>query len=123
VKDDVIAPTRFHRLLRRGRPYGRKGEEEGLHFIALNSNLTRHFEFIQNAWLMNPSFAVLSEEADPLTGHRLPSQPGFATDNFTRPRADGPNTRYTNIPRFVTVEGGGYFFLPGLRALRYIAGA
>jgi deferrochelatase/peroxidase EfeB len=123
VKDDVIAPTRFHRLLRRGRPYGRKGEEEGLHFIALNSNLTRHFEFIQNAWLMNPSFAGLSQEADPLTGNREPAPPSIPTDNFTRPRAEGPCTRYTGLPRFVTVGGGGYFFLPGLRALRYIARA
>ncbi len=123
VRDDVIATSRYHRLLRRGRPYGREGEAQGLHFIALNSNLTRHFEFIQNAWLVNPGFAGLSQEADPLTGNRLPSQPGFATDNFTRPRAEGPCTRYAGIPRFVTVEGGGYFFLPGLRALRYIARA
>ena len=27
------------------------------------------------------------------------------------------------MPRFVTVRGGAYFFLPGIRALRYIAGA
>ncbi|MEO7177723.1 MAG: hypothetical protein ABIW83_02660 [Allosphingosinicella sp.] len=123
VKEDVIAGSRYHRLLRRGRPYGGSGGEKGLHFIALNSNLTRHFEFIQNAWLMNPSFAGLANEADPLTGCREPLQPGLATDNFTRPRAEGPCTRYTGIPRFVTVEGGGYFFLPGLRALRYIARA
>jgi len=25
------------------------------------------------------------------------------------------------VPRFVTVRGGGYFFLPGIRALRYLA--
>jgi deferrochelatase/peroxidase EfeB len=123
VKDDVIATSRYHRLLRRGRPFGRPGEAQGLHFIALNSNLTRHFEFIQNAWLMNPSFAGLSEEADPLTGCREPYPGGTATDNFTRPRAEGPCTRYSGLPRFVTVEGGGYFFLPGLRALKYIAGA
>jgi Dyp-type peroxidase family len=123
VREDVIAPSRYHRLLRRGRPYGGSGGDKGLHFIALNSNLTRHFEFIQNAWLMNPSFAGLANEADPLTGCREPFQPGLATDNFTRPRAEGPCTRYTGLPRFVTVEGGGYFFLPGLRALRYIARA
>ncbi len=123
VKDDVIAPSRYHRLLRRGRPYGRQGEPQGLHFIALNSNLTRHFEFIQNAWLMNPGFAGLSQEADPLTGCREPYPGGIPTDNFTRPRSEGPCTRYTALPRFVTVEGGGYFFLPGLRALKYIARA
>jgi deferrochelatase/peroxidase EfeB len=123
VKDDVIASSRYHRLLRRGRPYGRPGEAQGLHFIALGSNLTRHFEFVQNAWLMNPNFAGLSNEADPLTGCRDPFPGGIPTDRFTRPRAEGPCTRYTALPRFVTVEGGGYFFLPGLRALRYIARA
>ncbi|HYI40248.1 MAG TPA: hypothetical protein VE053_08020 [Allosphingosinicella sp.] len=123
VKDDVIATSRFHRLLRRGRPFGKPGSDQGLHFIALNSNLTRHFEFIQNAWLMNPSFAGLSKEADPLTGCREPYPGGIPTDNFTRPRAEGPCERHSGIPRFVTVEGGGYFFLPGLRALRFIARA
>jgi Dyp-type peroxidase family len=123
VKDDVIATSRYHRLLRRGRPFGRAGEAQGLHFIALNANLTRHFEFIQNAWLVNPSFAGLSQEADPLTGCREPFPGGLATDNFTRPRAEGSCTRYTGLPRFVTVEGGAYFFLPGLRALKYIARA
>ena len=39
------------------------------------------------------------------------------------PRPDGPARRITGLPQFVTVRGGGYFFLPGLRALRYIAGA
>jgi hypothetical protein len=27
------------------------------------------------------------------------------------------------MPRFTTVRGGAYFFLPGLRALRYLARA
>jgi hypothetical protein len=27
------------------------------------------------------------------------------------------------LPRFVTVLGGAYFFLPGIRALRYLAAA
>jgi hypothetical protein len=25
------------------------------------------------------------------------------------------------VPRFVTVKGGGYFFMPGLAALRFLA--
>jgi hypothetical protein len=25
------------------------------------------------------------------------------------------------LPRFVTVKGGGYFFLPGIRALKFLA--
>ena len=30
--------------------------------------------------------------------------------------------RVTGLPPFVTVKGGAYFFLPGLRALRFLAG-
>jgi hypothetical protein len=30
--------------------------------------------------------------------------------------------RHTGIGRFVSVSGGAYFFLPGIRALRYLAG-
>jgi hypothetical protein len=28
----------------------------------------------------------------------------------------------TGVPRFISVKGGGYFFLPGVAALRYLAG-
>jgi hypothetical protein len=30
--------------------------------------------------------------------------------------------RFPAVPRFVTARGGAYFFLPGLRALRFLAG-
>jgi hypothetical protein len=30
--------------------------------------------------------------------------------------------RITGLPSFTTVRGGAYFFLPGLKALRYLAG-
>ena len=29
--------------------------------------------------------------------------------------------RVTGMPRFVSVLGGGYFFMPGISAVRYIA--
>jgi hypothetical protein len=31
--------------------------------------------------------------------------------------------RLLDLPQFVRVRGGGYFFLPGVRALRYLASA
>ena len=40
---------------------------------------------------------------------------------FTIP-TDGVRERVTDVPRFVSVKGGAYFFLPGLAALRYLAG-
>lgn len=130
---DRIAATRFHRILRRGREYGRPITPEqaadpatddpksGLHFICLVGNIARQFEFVQGAWAMNPRFAGLSGEQDPLLGHRQPFPPGWATDGFTAPRAEGLPLRLTALPRFVTVRGGAYFFLPGIRALRSLA--
>lgn len=135
-RDDMIAATRFHRLVRRGREYGplltpedallpasTPEPERGLHFICLCANISRQFEFVQNAWIASAKFDGLGEEADPLLGNREPLLGGGPTDRFSVPRADGPPRRIESLPRFVTVRGGGYFFLPGLRALRYVAEA
>lgn len=134
-RDDLIASTRFHRLLRRGREYGTlltpddalrenpADEERGLHFICLCGNIARQFEFVQNAWMESPKFAGLTAESDPLIGSRAPAPDGSSTALFTQPRPNGLARRVTNMPQFVTVRGGAYFFLPGLRALRYLAGA
>jgi deferrochelatase/peroxidase EfeB len=133
-RDDAISAVRFHRLLRRGREYGPgltpaearapappDDPERGLRFIALNANILRQFEFLQNAWMRNPKFDGLSGESDPLLGNRAPIVGDPASDGFTIPRAGGVRRRLTGLPQFVTVRGGAYFFLPGLRALRYLA--
>ena len=130
---DLVASTRFHRLIRRGREYGAKilldqaltapadGPESGLQFICLGANIERQFEFVQSAWLMSAKFNGLRDEADPLLGNRLPGFAEIPTDAFTIPQTDGPDRRITALPRFVTVLGGAYFFLPGIRALRFIS--
>jgi Dyp-type peroxidase family len=126
--DDPAASTetaRKHRLIRRGRPYGpplpatgadpSADVDRGLLFVVLNANLRRQFEFIQQTWLNNPKFGGLGEEDDPLVGAR----PG-GTTHFTVPQ-ELLRERHHELPRFVWPRGGGYFFLPGLRALRYLA--
>ena len=35
--------------------------------------------------------------------------------------AEPVRERYTDVPRFVSVRGGAYFFLPGISAVRAIA--
>ncbi len=131
--DDLIASTRFHRLLRRGRGYGPLLEpeaaikpdapaaERGLQFIALAGNILRQFEFVQNAWSISTTFAGLQQESDPLIGVRQPLVTGEATANFNRSDPAGPRQQTCGLPQFVTVRGGGYFFMPGLRALQFIA--
>jgi deferrochelatase/peroxidase EfeB len=131
-EQDLAASTRFHRVLRRGREYGvqvspeealrlQAPVETGLHFMCLNANIQRQFEFVQNAWIMSTHFNGLHNESDPLLGNRTPGPGGLRCDYFSLPAADGPTRRLENLPQFVTVAGGAYFFLPGIRALRWLA--
>jgi Dyp-type peroxidase family len=105
-----------HRLLRRGRGYGAADSaEHGLHFVCLGTNLARQYEFVQHSWVNDPSFNGLVDTEDPLVGPRVE---GPAT--FTVP-ADPVSRRVPGLPQLVRVRGGAYFFLPGLRALRYLS--
>jgi Dyp-type peroxidase family len=112
-----LAINRRHRLLRRGRTYGPAsgGGERGLFFLCLNANLARQYEFVQHTWVNNPSFNGLYDEPDPLVGPR-----GSKGTYFTTPSTP-VRRRYADLPSFVSVRGGAYFFLPGIRALRYLA--
>lgn len=134
IRDDLIASTRLHRILRRGREYGPglpleqaveaaqpDDPERGLNFICLNANIERQFEFVQNAWIMGTKFDGLTEESDPLLGNREPLPGCPVTNTFSLPQEDGVRRRITGMPQFVTVRGGAYFFMPGIRALRYFA--
>jgi deferrochelatase/peroxidase EfeB len=131
--EDLVASSRFHRLLRRGRGYGpvlapedavkpnAPKAERGLQFICLVANISRQFEFVQNAWSMSSKFGGVQQERDPLLGHREPLMSGASTDQFNRPDTTGPVQKTSHLPQFITVRGGGYFFMPGLSALKYIA--
>ncbi len=121
-----VALDKRHRLLRRGREYGPPVDdhfapkppddpERGLYFIAVAGNISRQFELIQTTWLSSTKFDRLYDEAPPLAAHRSPG-PG----HFTVP-ADPVRLRFTDLPKLVTVRGGAYFFLPGIRALKYLA--
>ncbi len=138
LRDDVPAATRFHRLLRRGREYGPaltpeqavadqpepgelNPEERGIHFLCIVGNILRQFEFVQNAWVMSTKFDAMTEESDPLLGNREAVAGCPFPNTFSIPQQSGIRTRLENVPQFVTVRGGAYFFLPSLSALRYLA--
>jgi Dyp-type peroxidase family len=123
---DSVSLDKRHRLLRRGREYGPPVDdvlsdtpaddpERGLYFVALAGNIARQFEFVQHSWVNNPQFDRLYDEPDPLVANHA-----AVGCNFSVP-AEPVRTRYTNLPNFVTVRGGAYFFLPSVRALKYLS--
>jgi deferrochelatase/peroxidase EfeB len=131
--DDVVASTRFHRMIRRGREYGSKVAPDeavldggdtgghGIYFICIVANILRQFEFVQNSWIMRSKFDALTDESDPLIGNREPTAGCPVTSSFTLQQKMGLPERLFDLPQFVTVRGGAYFFLPGIRTLRYLA--
>ncbi|MFF1701524.1 Dyp-type peroxidase [Streptomyces sp. NPDC058252] len=122
LKDSVVA-VNTHRLIRRGAAYGPvlpdgvledDGVERGIIFIFLGASLSRQFEFIQQVWMNDGDFVGLGTEKDPLTGNH------DGTDTYTIP-GKPVRRRLTGLPRFVTVRGGEYFYLPSMTAIEWLA--
>ena len=117
----ALESARRHRLMRRGRAYGKRAEDplkedgvhRGLHFICLGTDLERQFEFVQQSWINNPVFAGLYREVDPLVGDQAHA------GTFTI-EAEPLRRRVQGLGAFTRIRGGGYFFLPGVRALRFL---
>jgi Dyp-type peroxidase family len=120
---DTAANMNRRRMIRRGATYGPPlpesapddGVERGIAAFVICASLIRQFEFAQNVWINDKNFHELGNERDPLIG----TQDG--TLEFKIPKRP-IKKRITGIPAFTTVRGGAYFFLPGLTALRYLAG-
>ena len=117
-KQTLLQAANNHRILRRGRKFGTKledprvddGADRGLLFMCLNTDIDRQFEFVQQTWLLNSSFATLFQEVDPLVG---PAGPMTIRDT--------PLRRIAHVDTFVRMAGGDYFFLPSLAALQFLA--
>ena len=110
------------RMIRRGATYGPAlpegaaddGAERGIAAFVLCASLVRQFEFAQNVWINDRNFHELGNERDPIIG----AQDG--TLEYKIPKRPVRKT-IKGLPAFTTVRGGAYFFLPGLKALRYLA--
>jgi len=110
------------RMIRRGATYGPAlpegaaddGQERGIAAFVVCADLVRQFEFAQNVWANDKSFHELGNERDPIIG----TQDG--TLEFKIPKRP-IRRKITGLPAFTTVRGGAYFFLPGLKALRFLA--
>ena len=110
--------TNRHRIIRRGRSYVdgdvSTSDAQGLLFMCLNADIERQFEFLQQTWIGSTSFGPLRNEADPLIALNR-------TDGtYTIPTLGGPK-QLMGMPSFVSVIGGGYFFLPGRQALKFLS--
>ncbi|RZV42614.1 MAG: hypothetical protein EX271_05530, partial [Acidimicrobiales bacterium] len=126
---DSLAIANRHRILRRGRSYtDTKGrDKKGILFMCLNADIERQFEFIQQTWVGSCNFHGLNDEMDPITGQGF-----YHIDPKTKKRTfktkdlsftiqnPGQSRRLKGLKPFVTMRGGGYFFMPGREALDFI---
>jgi Dyp-type peroxidase family len=118
-----------HRIIRRGMPYGPPlpdGASEtqlaaagytdrGLVFVCFNASISRQFEGIQTQWINDGNVLHLGHDKDFLLGDS-------STTNKMTIQGDPPFFLAPQ-PSFVTTRGGEYLFVPGLAALRFLAGA
>lgn len=119
---DTAVNMNRHRMIRRGATYGPHlpegvpddGAERGIAAFVICASLIRQFEFAQNVWANDRNFHELGNERDPIIGNQ------DGTLEYKIPKRP-IRKRITGLPAFTTVRGGAYFFLPGLKALRYLA--
>lgn len=118
---DTAANMNRRKMIRRGGTYGpplpegapEDGVERGIAAFVGCASLVRQFEFAMNVWANDPNFHELGNERDPIFGtqdgtfdHTIPKRP-------IRKKIKG-------LPAFTTIRGGAYFFLPGIKALKYL---
>ncbi len=119
---DTAVNMNRRRMIRRGGTYGPPlaegaqddGVERGIAAFIGCASLVRQFEFAQNVWVNDRNFHELGNERDPLIGthdgtfeYKIPTRP--------------IRKKITGLPAFTTLRGGAYFFLPGIRALQFLA--
>jgi deferrochelatase/peroxidase EfeB len=121
-RDTTVGNLQRRKIIRRGATYGpalaegapEDGVDRGIASFVICASLVRQFEFIQNVWANDPNFHELGNEHDPMIG----LQDG--TFDFAIPKRP-IRKKIKGLPAFTTVTGGAYFFLPGIKALQYLA--
>ena len=119
---DTAVNMNRRKMIRRGGTYGphlpedqpEDGRERGIASFIGCASLVRQFEFAQNVWVNDPKFHELQNERDPIIGAH------DGTFDMTIPKRP-IRKRISGLPAFTTVRGGAYFFLPGIRALHFLA--
>lgn len=148
LSDDPEDPTkevRRHRIIRRARAYGKPAPDtlkdngqiditklrnkevdhkRGLHFVCFNTDIGRQFEFILQTWVINQKFAGGYKEIDALfanTDNAESQSPACDDPDSSIGSSSAENNESESARHYITVRGGGYFFLPGVKAIRYLA--
>ncbi len=110
------------RLMRRGMAYGKPGQEDcGLMFMAYNTSLAEQFETVQRWMTGGNSSGAYSGANDPFLG--VPESGRARSFRFehegrtVRMVLDGNDALGEDPRPLVTLEWGGYFFAPSIRAL------
>jgi Dyp-type peroxidase family len=119
---DTAVNMNRRRMIRRGATFGPAlpdgapddGVDRGIAAFIICASLIRQFEFAQNVWINDRTFHELGNERDPIIG----TQDG--TLDYKIPKRPIRKV-LKGLPAFTTLKGGAYFFLPGLKALRYLA--
>jgi Dyp-type peroxidase family len=118
-----ITKVNLHRMIRRGTNYGPPlpdgvleddGADRGLIFVFIGAHLRRQFEFVQSEWVNNGLLIGAGDDKDPIVGAN------DGAGKFIVPQKPVRRSFY-NLPRFVVTRGGEYCFMPGIRALRWLA--
>jgi Dyp-type peroxidase family len=119
--------TQTRRMMRRGISFGPElshaealsghtTQQRGLLFLCYVSSIAEQFEFVQHSWIDEPDFSQVGSGVDPIMG-----QPHTGTLPFlgAAPFSDDPAKKpQLDVAHFVTMEGGDYFFAPGLDAIQ-----
>ena len=129
-RDDPTGPTADQiaqrRIIRRALPYGPPlpegapddGIDRGVLFGVINANIQEQFEFVQANWInstLSSNRLAFDEDKDPIIGSNE-----LGRGKFTIPDPERPVFVW-DLPRFVTVRGSAYFFLPSLSSLLQLA--
>jgi deferrochelatase/peroxidase EfeB len=114
---EQVAISNRHRIIRVGRQYTPAPDRNhGLLFMCLNGDIERQFEFVQQVWLLRPTFQGLTCEKDPILGSGKTGE-----NSYTIPSREAGPIVLQPMSAFVKTLGGGYFFIPGKRLIDYLS--
>jgi Dyp-type peroxidase family len=104
------------RILRRAMSYADSNGTRGLMFMAFNASIEAQFEFLQRNWIQRgTNVGLFSTDRDLLAGL---AQKGVSSE-FSSQIGGRPFS--LDLPKFVELKWGGYFWVPSCAALKKLA--